>query len=454
MKKNIVFIALSCSLLGCSTAKKTTNNDKNAQVVEEKALLAKPIVFTPGIPAYTATDINYKRGNKILFNVNMKEPVVVSVAAEPEKWGYFQFPSISVKPDGSLTVRWSMNDDSMTAYGKDHHGSANSTDGGKTWQLAQEEHVSKRGFLLPNGDQLEITTPIPIKTDDLKMPKPIGENKEGDTYTKRVYHYYKLNDLPAQCQAVYLKRLKKGETEWKDEQATLLDPNAARHTTSGVLPVVWWGDMHIAGDGSLIAGIYPGSYIRDNGTVDPKSAVFFYRSTDNGHSWKIQGRIFYHPDTLADVKGNTRMGFTEPAYEILKDGTFLCVARTTDGKGNGPMYASYSKDMGKTWTEPVVLTQTGVLPRLMRLGNGVIVLASGRPGVQLRFAVDGKGKSWSDPFEMLPYESEKEQVSCGYTGLLATGANSFIIVYSDFMFKTRQGDIRKAIKVREVTVTP
>ena len=148
------------------------------------------------------------------------------------------------------------------------------------------------------------------------------------------------------------------------------------------------------------------------------------------------------------------MGYTEPAFEILADGSFLCVARTTDGIGNGPMYASRSQDMGCTWSRPEVIARSGVLPRLLRLANGVVVLSSGRPGVQLRFCADARGATWSEPLELLPYAHEKEQVSCGYTSLLATGPDRFLIIYSDFKYPTPTGEIRKAIKVREVIVTP
>jgi hypothetical protein len=148
------------------------------------------------------------------------------------------------------------------------------------------------------------------------------------------------------------------------------------------------------------------------------------------------------------------MGFTEPTYEILADGSFICVARTTDGIGNGPMYISRSVDMGRTWTKPQIFTASGVLPRLLQLQNGVTILASGRPGVQLRFSNDGQGKVWTNAFEMMPYIDYKDQVSCGYTGLLATGPDRFLIVYSDFRHVTSAGEVRKAIKVREVIVTP
>jgi sarcosine oxidase gamma subunit len=99
------------------------------------------------------------------------------------------------------------------------------------------------------------------------------------------------------------------------------------------------------------------------------------------------------------------------------------------------------------------MARSGVLPRLLRLANGVVVLSSGRPGVQLCFCADGMGTAWSEPLELLPYANEKEQVSCGYTSLLAIGPDRFLIIYSDFKYPTPTGELRKAIKVREVVVT-
>ena len=297
-----------------------------------------------------------------------------------------------------------------------------------------------------------MVTPKPIKVEELQLPQPVGYGL--DTYAKMPYAFYKLQDLPESRQGVFMSRLNKGAAEWQEERAKLIDPQAARYSFRGLFPVVWWGDMHLAGDQSLIAGIYPGFYINDEGKADPKSGVFFYRSTDYGHSWKIQGRILYVPDTSRDAAGSKRMGFTEPAFEILPDGSYLSVIRTTDGVGIGPMYVSRSTDQGKTWTKPAILTPSGVLPRLLRLDNGVTVLSSGRPGVQLRFSTDANGERWSDPFELLPYKDQNEQVSCGYTGLLATGPDRFIVVYSDFKFLTAAKEERKAIKVREIIVTP
>lgn len=53
--------------------------------------------------------------------------------------------------------------------------------------------------------------------------------------------------------------------------------------------------------------------------------------------------------------------------------------------------------------KPEPFTPNGVKPCLMTLGNGVVVLSSGHPGVQVRFNLDGKGHSWIDPIDMIPF---------------------------------------------------
>ena len=385
------------------------------------------------------------------LEVRLSAPTVVAVATRPEKWGFFQFPTLARWTDGTLAASWAMAADSIVSYGTSASGDAISQDGGKTWtRLTGEKGIS--GFLLPNGDRLQVVTPKAIKTSELQLPSPVGVANEN--YSKVKQPLYRYSELPPEVQGVCLSRLAKGSTRWVPERAALDDPQALRYSLIDLFPIIWWGDLHIAGDGSVIAGIYPGYRLRDDGTADPKDGVFFYRSTDAGHSWQIQGRIPYQPDLAADPKGAERSGFTEPAFEILAAGTFLCVMRTTDGLGIGPMYAAHSSDLGKTWSKPEVIAPFGVLPKLLKLENGVVVLSSGRPGVQLRFSMDGK--VWSKAFEMLPYESkkEKDQISCGYTSLLASGSDRFLIIYSDFRHLNEQKETRKAIVVREVIVIP
>jgi hypothetical protein len=155
--------------------------------------------------------------------------------------------------------------DSVVSYGKGGSGDAISKDGGKTWgPLTGQRGIA--GLLLPNGDRIAVTTPRPVKVSELRLPRPMGETT--DTYSKMKYVLYRLAELPADQQAVYLRRLPKGESLWVSERARLDDPQALRYSVRDLFPIVWWGDLQIAADGSLIAGIYPGIRMKEDGSPE------------------------------------------------------------------------------------------------------------------------------------------------------------------------------------------
>ncbi len=457
-----LFLWLAFIAFGCRTSKLSIDGGKTTILSwdENKNRSVATIAF--GIPAIEQTVVDYKRNGKTDFQIILNEPNIIVVADKPYSWGYYQFPTISRLKDGSLHADWSMHADAIESYGLNLVGSSISYDGAKTWKRGFPDSSLITGYKVPNGDIIRVFDPKPVKVSELKMPEPLG--KTNFKYRKTNFTFYRLKDMPDGRNGVYIKRLAKGETQWKLEQASLDDPQAVRYSSRDLVPVVWWGDIHTMADNSLVAGVYPGYYVKDNNEVDKQMGVVFYRSADNGHSWKIQGRIPFTPDIHIDSMAKDRIGFSEPAYEVLADGSLLCVIRSADGDGvtngvgNGPVYASHSTDMGKTWTKPEVITPAGALPRLVRLQNGVTVLSSGRPGVQLRFTKTGMNDSWTDPFEMLPYQSKSMQeqyaVSCGYTGLLATGPDRFLMIYSDFRYKNEANEERKAIKIREVIVNP
>jgi len=442
-------IFLIATIVGCNTSK---NQGYTAKTWDE-------IGHTPfseiksGIPAFDKTVITYRYAGKVAMKVNLGRPAVVAVASKEEGWGFFQFPDIFLSLDNEVVATWNMAADAISSYGKGGQSFSVSRDNGNSWNPATSEPVIGGGLILPDGDRIRIYTPQALKVEDLHLPEPVWSSTTHPD-SKGITYLYKVNELPEYLQGVYIDRLRKGERNWSTEHAVLDDPLAVRYSRSGLFPVVWWGDLHIAADGSILAGTYPGFYLKPDGKVDP-SGVFFYCSTDEGHTWKIRSRIDYLPDLKVDPNGDKRLirGFGEPAFEILSDGSFLCVMRTSDGLGISPMYFTRSVDMGLTWSKPVPFTRNGVKPRLLQLDNGVIVLVSGRPGVQLRFCTDGKGEKWTDPFEMLPYENDKEPVTCGYTELLVTGKDRFLVIYSDFKYQNQAGETRKAIKVREVKVS-
>lgn len=437
------YYGLILLLTSCATHNHIAKIEDNRMDFNNSAL-------SEGIAAYGKGEYIYQKDGKNLFKISFGEPTVVAVADKALKWGFFQFPSLYASDNGEIVARWNMADDHAESYGKGGNGFAVSKDKGKTWEQPAKAPIGG-GLKLKNGEFINIHTPAAISLKELNLPAPIAMVKEA---YGRTFRFWETKDLPKELQGVYLLRRSQGNSSWSIEHNDIIEPSMVRCSDNDLLPVVWWGDMKLKGNGNIIAGVYPG-FTNDKGAVSP-SDVPFYESADNGKTWEFIGRIRYSYDPQKDPKGGQRhaLGFTEPTFEILKDGTYMSVSRTTDGLGNSPMYISTSLDQGRNWSKPLAFTKNGVLPKLRQLDNGMLVLASGRPGLQVRIALDKDGKEWSDPFEMLPWVKQvhENNISCSYPEILFTGKDKFLLVYSDFRYKTESGELRKAIKVREIVV--
>ena len=420
----------------------------------------------PRIYEETEPDLNIKEGyvsqkketvqilrnGKVVAKVKLGKPIVVAQAEHEEDWGYFQFPGICRGDDGRLFVSWQMNEDSHKAYGKAPKGRAMSLDEGKTWEPLDQKYFIRGGLSLDlkNGDLMQIVTPTSKDiTQYESFPKPVYRDQQ------LKMDFYLEKDLPEDLRGTYLN-IRDGHTKTNEGiHGVLEDPGLMRYAIDGLMPLMWWGEIEELEDGSLIGGIYR-TYYQDQNTGSPKSCITFYKSQDGGYHWKAIGRISYQIEEIKDRtrKYDSTRGFSEATFEILKDGTYFCVLRTGY---NTPMYKSYSKDGGQHWTKPVAFTSNGVMPHLIQLDNGVMVLASGRPGLQLRFCLEGDGKVWTEPIEMLPYMNDDGEYDmwapgCGYPRLLKAKDNVFYMVYSDFKTKNKAGKDRKSIMFRKIEV--
>lgn len=386
----------------------------------------------------------------IVATVELGAPIMVAQAEKEEKWGYFQFPVISRNEDGFLTVKWQMNADSYSAYGKSINGLMISKDEGQTWLPTSKRYISKMRRRLETSDGYLLQERTPAAKDIHSyavFPRPVNSNPI------KGYDFYFEKDLPNDLRGVYLTTKSSDTETLTNFHAQIYDPNLLRCAQNDNLAVVWWGDIRRMKNGVLVAGVYGGFCQGEDGKV-LNSPITFYRSQDGGKNWFFLSRILYR-----DERGNEtipfdgRDGFCEPTFEILNDGTFLCVMRSGSTK---PMYRTFSKDNGKHWTIPEAFTPNGVMPQLVILGNGSLVLASGRPGMQLRFCLNGDGRKWTKPIEMLPFTDENgkyhEWWTCGYPSILLLDENSFYIVYSDFRTKNEIGEYRKGIFFRKVTL--
>ncbi len=100
------------------------------------------------------------------------------------------------------------------------------------------------------------------------------------------------------------------------------------------------------------------------------------RSTDEGRTWTYFATI---------GPGG------EPAVVRLSETEQTAVIR---GESGSRMLQTFSRDAGKTWSEPVALEVGKVLPDLVLMSNGVLACSYGRPASCLMFSLD-RGRTWT-----------------------------------------------------------
>jgi hypothetical protein len=129
----------------------------------------------------------------------------------------------------------------------------------------------------------------------------------------------------------------------------------------------------------------------------------------------------------------------------------MCVFRT-EGYAKDPekiaaLGQTFSRDEGKTWTEPVAMDPACKCadPRVVALPDGTLVLSTGRPGLDQWVNADGTGKAWQHidmmqhhnafrPQErILRYDGRQGSQAAGrptgYTEVVALDGSTLLYVY-------------------------
>ena len=451
---------LLCWLIGISIISACQNNDiivtsedseefQDTTLVSIKELVNPELTIQERIISQKADTFRVMRDGQTVAIVRLGNPIIVAQSEKWETWGYFQFPKIYRCENGYLIVEWQNDEDSYTSYGKDNYRRLMSKDEGKTWEPLDREYFHKepRRVEYDNGDVLQVKDPVAKDINIYpEFPKPVN-NQRIDRYD-----FYLESEVPKELQGAYLELWSRQENKTTIIHSTINDPGLLRYTVDGQMPIVFWGDLKLLPNGDLIAGITGGYYQNSEGVVQ-KAPVSFYKSSNSGRHWDILGKIQYQKEGNENCPFDGSEGFEEPTFEILRDGSFLCVMRNGS---SSPMYRAFSYSDGTQWTTPEPFTPNGVMPSLKLLDNGILVLTSGRPGVQIRFSLDGDGKKWTEPIDMLPFVDEKGNldtwVTCGYCRIMSTDDHSFYMVYSDFRCKNINGEYIKTILFRKVEV--
>jgi hypothetical protein len=385
------------------------------------------------------------------MKVSLGDPVVVAVSKVNERvWGVHQFPALSRLPDGRILLMWHDAPDADYAHGSPGPAVV-SADQGVSWQPFSGPPVPARPHFsvseVFDGEYLVVPSRhyLNVKDAGVAMPEP---RSLADCYGKLMH--YRLEDFPQSVQDYFThlecSRYLPRDGAWHEQTVVYEHRNvlAWKREGSDFLCRTYFERPLLKYNGQLLYADYRGRFALDDGFVPAKGSTTLMVSSDNAHSFQRRATI------AADRSGKDLFG--EPVLAPTADGRLVCVLRRAD-QDQKPMAINWSDDGGRTWTAPRDLCEFGVFPGLQLLGNGVLALSYGRPGVWMRFAVDGAGLEWSDPLAIIPGDpAVKYDHSCGYTSLLPISDDELLLAYSDFQHRDVEGNTRKAILARRVRV--
>ncbi|MDP6119003.1 MAG: sialidase family protein [Planctomycetota bacterium] len=377
------------------------------------------------------------------LNVVKSEPVVVALSEVGEdRWGHHQFPTISALPDGRLFVTYNDTPDRNDAYGQPGPAYV-SSDEGATWQ----KHIPDDPLLaisnsiiseVLRGEYLcvPMSPSLDVERDNIQLP---GLACTANAYGQALF--YRLNECPERVQefirSIPAVRWVPDKAEWRREEVTWDSGSALARTRKSdyVIPRPYIDNRIFRVGDRLFYPDFHLSHLLSDGSMPENFACWCMVSDDNGRSWQRLALIAY------DETGELMM--SEPSLVQTTGNELACVIRCTHHEQK-PMLITWSSDGGEKWEKPVKLHEFGVMPQTLLLGNNVLVISYGRPGVQLLISPDGSARKWLPPIQVA-------DDSCGYTRLLALGDSSFLLAYSDFNW-SEEGQQRKAILVRKFNV--
>lgn len=431
-------------------------------------------------------------------SIEVGEPVIIVQGIRPEEklWGPYQFPR-PWRMGNRILVSVHVSDDEITSYA-DPYRWFESRDDGKTWREMDASVADSVGVLLPCGDRISIPvqnsrilegwtfTGFEYKTPDydFSVPAeegvfPVPDGARADIFGNNVVYTYRSERLAPSLRSAFwqLKRISP-EGTISEETVPVDWPGLCRvvHAKVGfkdpVLKDIFpRGDMKVGPDGAVWVTAFSGEGHVDpsNGCYSPYYSAELFRSEDDGRHFSQMAHMEYPADGTPEYPYKSG-GFSDSDIAFMPDGSILWFMRSNWHKTTGdewsPMYWTRSEDNGKTWCKPVIFAPCGTLPRLLSLESGVCLLVYGRPGIFLQATADKSGSKWTAPLEVLSSHDRSSLANVvktppafhdydgagGNPGIIATGPDTALLIYSDFYVPDESGVKRKSILCREIRV--
>lgn len=368
---------------------------------------------------------------RLALNVSIGKPFVIYNNERSMGWGHNAFPLVRNYGNNLISVFYYTEGDQMagpyvTVDGEGQYlpghssgkGPTISTDGGLTWRTVRPKLFAH--------DDVKIS---PIYGSKIKFPSPeffysyIRNDREQYAFGPVVYPYSGKEGYNAVGSMI---RGPIGGTfnEPVDVFFEIVGPDG-RPLERGM----YLGPSGVVSpDGALMVVGYTSWVKAESGTPD-KNVCLALVSYDHGVTFKTRSVIATKENASWGDEGPC-----EPAIEIMPNGDLVCVMRTgiaagflTDGTSYAaPMLLSRSKDGGHTWHH-TKMSIPGVMPKIKRLKNDVVVLAFGRPGNNIAFSLDN-GHSWG-------YEcaiSRTDALTSGYVDIVELDDGRLLAVYDVF----------------------
>lgn len=423
-----------------------------------------------------------------------KETVIVrGMRPEENWWGKYQFPCPYRLKD-KIAVSVHVEDDTIITTGNPARW-FESSDGGETWVEMPPSDAAECGLLLPNGDRIyfpieggtdvssykfppfEALTPdydFTKKAEEGEMPIQDGVTAWWNGDVIRAYNADRLPDSLSKKEW-HIIRIPNGSNEkinetvpvdWKCLTRVVFNQGKKRV----IKPIYPRGTPKLGPDGAIWVSAFSGEghLNPENGKYSPYYSAEIFRSDDNGHSFKQHSHMEYKADgyKYPYLSG----GFSDSDFEFFDDGSMTWFLRSTWMASTGfewaPMYFSRSYDGGKSWTDPEIFSDCGVLPRLCRLDCGVTLLCYARPGMYLAAFDSKNGEKIGEtlciiePRDRSGLANEKVEKptwhqwdgQCGNPEIIPIGYNTALLFYGDFYYPDKNGVKRKTILCRKITV--